>query len=585
MGILRTDRVSGLGGANAIKGSVFFNKQPSSFLRTEIDDTDFVLGTDDFTLELWHNTPTLSTTNGLIMFGPGGYGYYNSFFHFSTADVVMYISSNGSSWDIASGTKIGERKVDTWHHFALTREGNTFRGFVDGVLGATFTSSGAIRQGSSEFNKNQIIIGHRISTTLGHISNFRYIKGRAVYTAAFTPPNYELNVTSDTILLCCQSPSNVLQEATGKTLILEAGGSSNAVSAATNIGPPIATRFTPNSPIGFSTTTDVGTQFGTTFDGVTTFDSQAYMVPPGGNTRERNRGRGIIAGGCTPLTSSIDFFNIQSQGNSVKFGTLQSGAIFGNQMCSSSTRGISGGGAQPTIRNFLDFITIATESDSTDFGDLQSSKRDIGALSNQTRGIWTGGNPGSSPNATDQIDFVTIATIGNASDFGNLTAAKNGVSSTSSPTRGIMGGGNTVPATINTIQFITIASTGNASDFGDLTRTASSLGAVSSGTRGVFANGGSNTIDFITIASAGNASDFGDSTLLRAQCTATMSNSIRGVFAGGYQPSPNSTDTNTVDFITIATTGNASDFGDISRDNNDSNRENGGCSDSHGGLS
>ena len=585
MGILRTDRVSGLGGANAIKGSVFFNKQPSSFLRTEIDDTDFVLGTDDFTLELWHNTPTLSTTNGLIMFGPGGYGYYNSFFHFSTADVVMYISSNGSSWDIASGTKIGERKVDTWHHFALTREGNTFRGFVDGVLGATFTSSGAIRQGSSEFNKNQIIIGHRISTTLGHISNFRYIKGRAVYTAAFTPPNYELNVTSDTILLCCQSPSNVLQEATGKTLILEAGGSSNAVSAATNIGPPIATRFTPNSPIGFSTTTDVGTQFGTTFDGVTTFDSQAYMVPPGGNTRERNRGRGIIAGGCTPLTSSIDFFNIQSQGNSVKFGTLQSGAIFGNQMCSSSTRGISGGGAQPTIRNFLDFITIATESNSTDFGDLQSSKRDIGALSNQTRGIWTGGNPGSSPNATDQIDFVTIATIGNASDFGNLTAAKNGVSSTSSPTRGIMGGGNTVPATINTIQFITIASTGNASDFGDLTRTASSLGAVSSGTRGVFANGGSNTIDFITIASAGNASDFGDSTLLRAQCTATMSNSIRGVFAGGYQPSPNSTDTNTVDFITIATTGNASDFGDISRDNNDSNRENGGCSDSHGGLS
>ena len=37
MGILRTDRVSGLGGANAIKGSVFFNKQPSSFLRTNID--------------------------------------------------------------------------------------------------------------------------------------------------------------------------------------------------------------------------------------------------------------------------------------------------------------------------------------------------------------------------------------------------------------------------------------------------------------------------------------------------------------------------------------------------------------------
>ena len=180
MGILRTDRVSGLGGANAIKGSVFFNKQPSSFLRTEIDDTDFVLGTDDFTLELWHNTPTLETTNGLIMFGPGGYGYYNSIFHFSGADVVMYISDNGSAWNVANGTKIGERVINTWQHYAFTREGNTFRGFIDGVLGATFTSSEAVRQGSSEFNKNSIMIGHRITTTLGHISNFRYIK-RVIY--------------------------------------------------------------------------------------------------------------------------------------------------------------------------------------------------------------------------------------------------------------------------------------------------------------------------------------------------------------------------------------------------------------------
>ena len=385
-----------------------------------------------------------------------------------------------------------------------------------------------------------------------------------------------MTVTSNTVALACQSSGNIFQEATGKTVV--------ARTTSANDAPPEASHFTPNSPVGFSTTTDVGSQYGSTFDGFGNFATSTYMVPPGGNTRERNRGRGIIAGGCTPLTSSIDSFNIQSQGNSVKFGNLQSGSIFGNQMCSSSIRGISGGGAQPTIRNFLDFITIANESDSTDFGDLTSSRRDIGALSNQTRGMWTGGTPGSSPNTTHTIDFVTIATAVNATDFGNLTASMKEVQSTSSPTRGIMGGGNTVPATINTIQFITIASTGNASDFGDLTRTASSLGAVSSGTRGVFANGGSNTIDFITIASAGNASDFGDYTLLRAQCTATMSNSLRGVFAGGYQTSPNYTDTYTVDFITIATTGNATDFGDISRDNNDSNRENGGCSDSHGGI-
>ena len=581
MGILRTDRVSGLGGANAIKGSVFFNKQPSSFLRTEIDDTDFVLGTDDFTLELWHNTPTLSTTNGLIMFGPGGYGYYNSFFHFSTADVVMYISSNGSSWDIASGTKIGERKINTWHHFALTREGNTFRGFVDGVLGATFTSSGAIRQGSSEFNKNQIIIGHRISTTLGHISNFRYIKGRAVYTAAFTPPNYELNVTSDTILLCCQSPSNVLQEATGKTLILEAGGSSNAVSAATNIGPPIATRFTPNSPVGFSTTTDVGTQFGSTFDGVTTFDSQAYIVPPGGNTRERNRGRGVISGGRN--RSTMEFINIQSQGNSQEFGDSVTGDGIEGFAVGSSTRGLFSGPQSP-LSNVIEFITFASQSNGTDFGDTTSARRSGAGAGNDTRGLFAGGiYQASSPYGGINItDFVTIATAGNATDFGDLNTANEQAAPNADTTRvviagGTINGGNSV----NNIDFFTIATTGNATDFGDMTTAhGAGAGGASSSTRGLIAGGVSpdklNTISFITIQTTGNSSNYGDLTSARGYPSG-MSNSIRGVFAGGYEP----TQVNTIDFVNIATTSNAIDFGDLSLGVNFVTQA---TSDSHGGL-
>ena len=54
-----------------------------------------------------------------------------------------------------------------------------------------------------------------------------------------------------------------------------------------------ASRFTPNSPVGFSTGLMLEHNLDQ-FDGVTTFDSQAYMVPPGGNTTERNRGRGLF---------------------------------------------------------------------------------------------------------------------------------------------------------------------------------------------------------------------------------------------------------------------------------------------------
>ena len=547
MGILRTDVVSHsqLSNGNA---SVLFDGTADRL--TIPSHSAFAFGTADWTVEGWFYFTSITGQQTLV-----GDTYGN------TAGWYLYKQSNHrlgvyySSIVVDGNTTI---ETDRWYHFAFVRNSGMTRIYINGELDAEGADT-------TDATITQYYIGDTAQSSgefFGNISNLR-ITRTAVYKNNFTVPKFKLKEIPGTILLCCQSSSSTTEATVSVPGTLTTGGD------------PTATAFGPGLKEDITDT-------GVVFDGVTTFDSQAFMVPPSGKTTERNRGRGIIAGGCTPLTSSIDFFNIQSQGNSIKFGSLQSGAIFGNQMCASSTRGISGGGAQPTIRNFLDFITIATESDSTDFGDLTVARRDIGALSNQTRGIWTGG---STPSKSDVIDFVTIATLADATDFGNLTAAKNGVSSTSSSTRGIIGGGTDPSATVNTIQFITIASTGNASDFGDLTRTASSLGAVSSGTRGVFANGGSNTIDFVTIASTGNATDFGDSTLLRAQCTATMSNSIRGVFAGGYQPSPNSTDTNIVDFITIATTGNASDFGGISRLKDSGNRENGGCSDSHGGLS
>ena len=79
----------------------------------------------------------------------------------------------------------------------------------------------------------------------------------------------------------------------------------------------------------------------------------------------------------------------------------------------------------------------------------------------------------------------------------------------------------------------------------------------------------------MTIASTGNAQDFGDLTVAR-WALAGMSNSTRGTFAGGATPS----DKNEIDFITIASTGNAADFGDILT----TTQYVSGCADSHGGL-
>ena len=67
-----------------------------------------------------------------------------------------------------------------------------------------------------------------------------------------------------------------------------------------------------------------------------------------------------------------------------------------------------------------------------------------------------------------------------------------------------------------------------------------------------------NTIDFCTIATTGNAQDFGDLTRTGSGY-GSLSNSTRGLFLGGNDPAY----TNTIDSVIIATTGNATDFGDV----------------------
>ena len=95
-------------------------------------------------------------------------------------------------------------------------------------------------------------------------------------------------------------------------------------------------------------------------------------------------------------------------------------------------------------------------------------------------GIWGRALFGGGLEATgvNIIEYVTIASKGNATDFGDLTAARYSLASCSSITRGLFGGGLET-ARVNTIEYVTIASTGNATDFGDLSAARQKLAACS----------------------------------------------------------------------------------------------------------
>jgi hypothetical protein len=150
------------------------------------------------------------------------------------SSLLLLLSSNNSSWDITSGTTIGAISSATWYHVAIVRNGTTFYTFLNGVQGATFTSSASIYQSSNAF-----IVGTGGTlganyNAAGYVSNLRVLKGTALYTSAFSPPTAPLTAITNTQLLTNQSNRFV-------------DNSSNALSI-TPTSTPSVQRFNPFLP-------------------------------------------------------------------------------------------------------------------------------------------------------------------------------------------------------------------------------------------------------------------------------------------------------------------------------------------------
>ena len=247
---------------------------------------------------------------------------------------------------------------------------------------------------------------------------------------------------------------------------------------------------------------------------------------------------GSACGSTTRIVTAIDavieYFAAATLGNASSFGSLGF-SISDGAACNSATRGVFGGGSgSPFSTAAMAYVTIASTGNSTTFGNLSQSRSDLAACSSSTRGIFGGGIISSGGFfRVNTIDYITIASTGNATDFGDLTVARGGLASCSSSTRGIFAGGDAPSSYSNVIDYITIGSTGNATDFGDLTLARYDVSGCSNATLGVFgggaaSSGNSNIIDYITIASTSNATDFGDLTVDSGQGITSASNSNGG---------------------------------------------------------
>ena len=239
--------------------------------------------------------------------------------------------------------------------------------------------------------------------------------------------------------------------------------------------------------------------------GITTFSATSYFVPTRGTTAQRPSDHVEVGS----LRYNYDTKNLEYyRGDTIGWSQFELidpdiGRGSGFNAEGLGTRGIFGSGEAPH-GDTIDLLTISTFGDSIDFGNLTQNRSSGGSMgSNETRGLFAGGQNPSPFTFFNIIDFVTIASAGNATDFGDLENTAYNVSGFSSRTRGLAACGQKGPsfAAVNTIEYVTIASIGDARNFGDTSTIRTLLAGAASSTRGIFAGGGDvqDVIDFVTI--------------------------------------------------------------------------------------
>jgi len=143
--------------------------------------------------------------------------------------------------------------------------------------------------------------------------------------------------------------------------------------------------------------------------------------------------RALIAGN----NSNICYVTIATTGNASLFGSLTV-ARSGMGSCASSTIGLFFGGAYAPSINVIDQVTIATTGNATSFGQLTQKLYETTGTGSNTRGVIGGGYLSSAPTGVvNTITYVTFASASNSTAFGDLTIARQGAAGCSNASGGL----------------------------------------------------------------------------------------------------------------------------------------------------
>jgi hypothetical protein len=186
--------------------------------------TDFAFGTGDFTIEAW----VYSTTYAHFPYILDGRTNTGSS---SNAPALYIHSSNNINYYVAGSNRIStsySSYQNKWTHIAIVRNSGTTTLYLDGVSKGTWSDS------TNYTDQGPFVIGrHGNSSNAtyclnGYISNFRIVKGTAVYTSNFTVPTSPLTAITNTILLTSQENTGTIIDRSSNNFTITVVGNAAA---------------------------------------------------------------------------------------------------------------------------------------------------------------------------------------------------------------------------------------------------------------------------------------------------------------------------------------------------------------------
>ena len=157
----------------------------SQWIDTPASD-DFSFGSEDFTIDFWARPTSVGTDRYLYGTASTGASQLNVDAYLNTSNLLVARIYGDAYTTSAPLTSVTVFSANVWHHVAYFRYANRVYLAIDGVIEASKDFSTSVARDLYKFSIGRTgeYAGNYF---VGQIDEFRIVKGKAMYTANFTP--------------------------------------------------------------------------------------------------------------------------------------------------------------------------------------------------------------------------------------------------------------------------------------------------------------------------------------------------------------------------------------------------------------